>query len=206
MKKQTKIRLVIFAALLMMVLSVAAVSVDNALAAKTNIVRLTVINESQFAFELYLYGPKDYTIKVPANSTDKIVVDRNLYKYYMEVCNYSKTGDLDMTIYQTLHVPPCGGRGVTNPKQHHIDVAQLVKPVRITVRNKTGEDVGVYIRTQTDHHFLNFKAGEIATVVLRKDKDMPEIQYVYSFQACGGQLISGYFTPRVTPPLDLKCP
>ena len=85
MKKQYKTRLVIFVILLIAVLSIAAISTDVVYAVKTNIVRLTVINESQFEFVLYLYGPENYSITVSPNSTDKIMVDRNKYKYYMEV-------------------------------------------------------------------------------------------------------------------------
>ena len=166
MKKISRSRLVLFAVLLIAILGITAVYAESALAEKTGVVRLTVINQTQFEFSIDLYGPDSYTITVPPKSDGKIFVDRNEYSYVMEVCNYVKTGTLNMNIWQKLYAPPCGGRALKNQKLHHVDVSKIVKPVRITVRNKTGEDVAVYIRTQDDHHFLNFKTGSSGNLVL----------------------------------------
>jgi hypothetical protein len=173
--------------------------------ANKSIIRISVDNASQFPFSLYLYGDAgEYSIKVPARSDGKIFIKPGEYYYYMEACNYTKFGNMDLSTFQTIHIPVCGGRAAGyKHKSHHIDVATIVKPVRIRVRNKTGDEVGVYLRTMDDHHFLNFKQGEIQEVILRKE---PDTRYVYSFQACGGQLITGYYTPLVRIPLDLKCP
>jgi hypothetical protein len=122
----------------------------------------------------------------------------------MEACNYSKFGTMDLSTFQTIHVPVCGGRAEGfKHKTHHIDVATLVKPVRVTIDNKTGENVGIYLRTLEDDHFLNFEPGESMELILRQE---PGIQYVYSYVACGGQLISGYYYPLYRVPLELKCP
>jgi len=203
MKRTSRSRLVIFTIFLITILGITAVFTDTALAEKSGVVRLTVINNSQFDFSLELYGPGEYSIYVPAKSDGKIIVDRNEYSYVMEACNYVKTGTLNMTIFQTIHVPACGGNaGAVRNKLHHIDVSKLFKPVRITIRNKTNEKIGLYLRTIENHYFLNIKANEITTAVVLKE---PDVLYVYSYLACG-ELITGYWTPVVSPPFDLKCP
>jgi hypothetical protein len=202
MKKITRIRLTVLAVILFaVVFAGSAMAADSA----SSVVRLSVVNNSQFPFYLYLYGGGyEYTLEVPAYTSDKEFVYPGEYSYYMEACNYSKFGTMDLSTFQTIHVPVCGGRAEGyKHASHHIDVATLVKPVRVTINNKTGENVGVYLRTLEDDHFLNFVPGESMELILRQE---PGIQYVYSYLACGGQLISGYYYPLFRVPLELKCP
>jgi len=207
MNTRTRIRFTIFAIVLVAVLGASAAFATTALADVKPIIRLTVVNTSQFDFYLNMYGENygnEYTMNVPAYTQSKIFIKPDEYSYYMEACNYSKFGEMDLWTFQTLHVPVCGGKaaGYTH-KAHHIDVSQIFKPVKVKIRNHTGQAVGLYLRTQDDHHFLNLEQGEHLEVILRKEAG---IDYVYSFLACGNQLITGYYTPRVTPPLDLVCP
>ena len=200
--QKSQIHLTVFAIMVVALLSISAMPIDIASAedAKPLFVRLSVINESQFEFSLVLYGPDQYTLSVPAHSNRSWIVDRGMYSSVMRACNISKTGTLDMSIYQIIHVPICGGNaGAKGDKHHHIDVADYIKPVKIKIRNKTDEPIGLYIRTLERHYFLNLEPYEIQYLILPKD------QYVYSYVVCE-QLISGYYTPKVSPPFDLKCP
>lgn len=208
MQRKIRIQFIVLFAFLLVLLGVAASFASPALAADSasTVIRLSVDNASQFPFYLYLYGAggQEYSISVPAYSDGKLFIQPGDYAYYMEACNYSKYGTMALPNFQTIHVPVCGGRAAGfKHSTHHIDVATIMKPVRVKIRNKTGEDIGVYVRTQEDHHFLNLKKGEVIEVILKKEEG---IQYVYSFQACGGQLIAGYYTPMAKWPLDLKCP
>jgi hypothetical protein len=205
MKKRTTIRLTAFVVLLIAIAGISAIFTTDALAETENVIRVTVLNSSQFDFYLYLYGVGgEYTFDVPARSNAKFFINPGEYSYYMETCNYSTNGKMNLSVFQTIHVPVCGGRAAEKgTKFHHIDVSKIVKPVRVKVRNKTGENVGVYLRTMEDDHFLNLTRGEVIEVILRKEAG---IQYVYSFLGCGGQLVAGYYTPLVRIPLDLKCP
>lgn len=205
MKKNARIRYTVFAFVFVAIMVFSAVFTSDALAESKSIIRITVINSSQFDFYLYLYGRgEEYTIKVPAYESGKTFIVPGEYSYFMEACNYTKNGKMDLSVFQTIHVPVCGGRAAQKgSKFHHIDVSTIMKPVRVRIRNKTHDNVGVYVRRMDDHHFLNLTPGEILEVILKKEEG---IQYVYSFQACGGQLITGYYTPLVRIPLDLKCP
>jgi len=167
--------------------------------AKPPYVRLSIINESQFEFSISIYGPEYHYITVPAGASDFILVKRDWYKFTMNACNYTETGTLNMNMEQTIHVPICGGRAFAPVyKPHHVDVADYIKPIKAKIRNKTGELVGIYIRTIDEHHFLNIDAGEIQYVILLKK------QYAYSYLACG-ELQVGYYTPFVSVPFDLTC-
>ena len=207
MENKSRFRKLFFFLVIACVMVATIVFVRQATAESDQVIRLTLVNDSQFDFILYIYGKnhkQEYRATVAPYTTDKLFIEPDEYEYYMEVCNYSKLGQFDLWTFQTIHAPVCGGKaeGFTH-KAHHIDVSQLIKPVRVTIRNMTGEDVELYLRTQEDHHFLNLVAGEHLQVLLKKE---PGIDYVYSFLGCGDQLISGYYTPRQTPPLDLKCP
>ncbi len=205
MKKNVRIRLTVFAVLLIAVLGFSAVFTTDALAETSSVIRVTVLNDSQFHFYLYLYGGgNQYTLEVPARSSNKFFIKPGVYSYFMETCNYSKFGTMDLSVYHTIHVPVCGGSaGAKGTKLHYIDVSKIIKPVRVKVRNYTGEDIGVYIRTQDDHHFLNLMRNEVTQLILKKEEG---IQYVYSFLACDGRLVVGYYSPLTYWPLDLKCP
>ena len=207
MLKKSRIRFIVLAILFVAILAASVVFTRNVLADTKSVVRFKVENDSQFPFIIFMYGEeqgREYSMTVPAYSKDKVFVVPDTYSYLMESCNYANQGTLDLSVFQTLHVPVCGGKaaGYRN-KAHHIDVSRFVKPVKSKIRNQTGEDVELYLRTVDDHHFLTLEAGEIMNVILKKEEG---IQYVYSFLACDGQLVTGYYTPRVTPPLDLKCP
>jgi hypothetical protein len=207
MKKSSRIRITVFVVMLAVIIGASAIFTSNVLADEKSIIRLTVVNTSQFPFSLYIYGDSngdEYSLDVPAYSDGKIFIKPDIYSYFMEACNYTKNGKMDLSVFQTLHVPVCGGKAVGfQNKSHHIDVSRIVKPVRAKVRNQTGQAIELYLRTQDDHHFLTLDSGEILEVVLKKEEG---VQYVYSFLACDDQLITGYYTPRQTPPLDLKCP
>jgi len=198
MKKRTITRFAVFAILVVLGLAVSAgvaQAADNSLYAP---VRLTVVNNSQFDFSLILFGPDQVSISVTPGQTGIKVVNRGIYSFTMRSCNYSKTGTMDLSIEQTIHVPVCGGdAGTVGDKHHHIDSSDYIKPIKVRVRNKTGEVIGFYLRTMENHFFFNFEPG-VTYVIVPKD------QYVYSYVACG-KLVTGTYLTSFVIPLDLRC-
>ena len=195
MKKSLIIR---FAVLTILVFAVLAISSRSAQASVYAPVRVTVINKSQFDFSLVLFGPSQVTISVAPGDTVAKVVNRGVYSFTMRSCNYTETGTMDITVYRIIHVPVCGGNaGSLADKPHNIDASDYIKPIKVKIRNGTGETVGFYLRTLDRHFFYNFEPG-VSYIIVPKDN------YVYSFVACG-ELKAGYYTPLSSVPFDLKC-
>ena len=201
MKKLTVVRLSVFVFILAVLMVVMASSPNNAFAgeSKPPNVRFTVINYSQHNFSMNAYGPEQFSIEVAPHSKKVMVVPRGNYSYVMETCNHTASGKLDLNIFQTFHVPVCGGNaGTIGQKHHNVDAADTIKMVRIKIRNQTWEPIRLYLRTLDNHYYLNLEPKEVTTLVVPRDR------YVYSYVACG-ELESGYFQSVIKPPLDLKC-
>ena len=163
-------------------------------------VLFNVINESQFEFTLWLWGPAKYEISVDSESEASYWLDRGWDAFTMLACNDSATGAMDFTHPQTMHIPICGGTaGATGDSYTHMDASDWIRPVRIKIRNKTDQPIDVYIRTIEDHHFLSVDAYETEYLLLNDSKS----EYVYSYVACD-KLYTDYFKPN-TIPLDLSC-
>jgi hypothetical protein len=204
MKKVTLIRVSIFAALAAVLVLLLALPGSEALAGtgKSTNVRFTIVNYSHKPFTINLYGDESFTFTVAADSKEAHVVPRDTYSFTMDACGYTSSGVLNLNIYQIMYVPVCGGTaGAKGGKPHNVDTSDYIKPVRITIRNKTGDKVHLYLRTIENHYYLDLdpwgENSEIQVIV-------PRDRYVYSFYACG-DLEAGYYNARTYIPLDLVC-
>jgi hypothetical protein len=204
MKKVTLIRVSIFVALAAVLVLLLALPGSSASAGcgKPALVRFTIVNKSQHPFTIHLYGPETLSFTVAPESKEAHAITRGTYNFNMEACNHSSSGVLNLNMYQTMYVPVCGG---TEPKgqnkPHAIDTSDYIKPVRITIHNKTGEKVHLYLRTIENHYYLDLDPwGENSEVQIIVPRD----RYVYSFYACG-DLEAGYYDARTYIPLDLVC-
>lgn len=203
MKNQPSIRKIKLAFVLMAMIFALAIPAGAALADENDPgpILFKVINESQFEFTLWLYGPNKYEITVQPYSEESFYFDRGWYAFTMFACNESTVGTMDLRLPKTMHVPVCGTTaGHIGQANQHLDASDFIpRPVKIQIRNRTNEPIDVYIRTLTDHNFLSFEALEIKYVTVKESGS----EYVYSYIACG-ELRSGYFMPN-TVPLDLTC-
>ncbi len=211
MKKVILIRASIFVALAAVLVLLLALPGSEALAGtgKSTNVRFTIVNYSHKPFTINLYGDENFTFTVAADSKEAHVVPRGTYKFTMNPCGYTSSGMLNLNIYQIMYVPVCGGAGVDKEdrlntkgeKTHSIYSSDYVKPVRITIRNKTGDKVHLYLRTIENHYYLDLDPwGENSEIQIIVPRD----RYVYSFYACG-DLEAGYYDARTYIPLDLVC-
>jgi hypothetical protein len=200
MKKHPPIRLSIFIAVLALLLIALALPGENAFADEEQNpnVRFTVINYSQHPFSMSASGPESFTFEVDPYAKKAWVVPRGSYSFVMTACNHTSTGTLNLNIYQIMHVPVCGGKVLKNDKTHEIDVGQYIKSVRITIENKTWEDIRLYLRTIENHYYLNLDPREETTLIVPRDR------YVFSYVACD-DLQSGYYNARTYIPLELRC-
>ena len=201
MKKLSPIRLSVLIAILALLMVVVALPSDQALAegGQSPNVRFTIINYSHAPFTITLWGPEQFSYTVAPNSKKISIVPRGNYSFSMEACNHTSSGKINLNIFQTMHVPVCGGTaGTVGDKLHNVDTSDYIKMVRITIRNKTREPIRLYLRTLENHYYLNLDPREVTTLVVPRDR------YVYSFVACN-DLEAGYYEARVAVPLDLKC-
>ena len=201
MKKLTTIRLSIFIAVLAVLMIALAVPGNHAMAnddEQNPKVRFTIINYSQHPVSVSANGPEYFSLEVDPESKGYVIVPRGVYKFNLEACNHTSSGVLDLTMQQTMYAPVCGGRAVKYEKNHKIDVADYIKPVRVEIVNKTWEPVKLYLRTLDNHYYLNLEPRETIYQIVPRDR------YVYSFVACG-DLEAGYYNARVMIPLELKC-
>lgn len=199
-KRSTFLRMIILAAMLFAL----AVPVGVAFAEdeeKPPYIFLRIYNESQFDFTLWVYGPNSYTITVEHDSEGFFVIDRGWYSFTMEACNLTKTGTIDFTTHQTIHVPICGATaGHIGNAPQHIDASDYIRPATIKIRNKTQEKIEVYIRTLDEHHFLTFEPLEEQYLLI---EDASKI-FTFSYTACD-VLQAGNTRLYVHVPFDLTC-
>jgi len=201
MKKLTPIRISIFVAVLAVLMIALALPGANAMAndyEQNPNVRFTVINYSQHPVSVSAYGPEYFSVEVDPYSKGSVIVPRGVYKFNMEACNHTSSGVLNLNIFQTMYAPVCGGKGVANPKNHKIDVADYIKPVRVEIINKTWEPIRLYLRTLDNHYYLNLDPRETIYQIVPRDR------YVFSYVACD-ELQSGYYNARAKISLDLRC-
>ncbi len=163
---------------------------------------LTVTNESQFDYTLYLYGGTNYTLVVPPKTTTQFFVDKGWYAYSQVACNLTTNGTFDFTsTHYTINVPICGAPPSKSWNASlYYDTATDIRPIRIKIRNKTRLPIELYVRTLTEHHFMTFDPLETQELLL----DNQDETYAYSYVACG-ELRSGYLLPRRGIPFDLEC-
>jgi len=202
MKIQPSIRQISFGFVLIAMIFALAVPAGAVLADEDDEspILFKVINETQFEFSLWIWGPSQYEITLEPETEAEYWLDRGWYAFTMLACNDSAVGTMDFTHPQTLHVPICGGTaGATGDSYTHMDASDWIRPVRIKIRNRTGEPIDVYIRTVDDHHFVSVDEYETEYLLLNDSKS----EYVYSYVACD-KLHTGYFKPN-TIPFDLSC-
>ena len=202
MKKISTTRYIVLLGVLIALLG--AVFLPNGVAqatvSKSPIVRLTINNNSQHPYTLTLYNSSNnYEVTVEGHTQSVMFIERGVYQFWMKACNHTKEGSLDLTMMYTIHVPVCGGNsGKLGDKPHNLDVADYIKMVKVKIRNKTKEHIGVYVRTDENHYFLNLKPKEIIY------QTMPKDIYRVSYVACGDLIVTEYKS-LVMMPLDLKC-
>ena len=205
-KRSTLLRIVILAAMLfaLMIPSGFALAQDDD-DDDNDVLReifFWVYNESQFDLTLWLYGPAEYELIVPADSEGFFIIKNGWYAFTMESCNLTDIGTIDFTTHKTMHNPICGSTaGLVGQANNHYDTSDFVsRPARIQIRNRTFERIEVYIRTLDEDHFLTFEPMESVWVLFN---DI-EQEFTYSYLACG-ELQRGTVTFYRMLPFDLDC-
>ncbi|HJW89420.1 MAG TPA: hypothetical protein VJ436_02140 [Anaerolineales bacterium] len=198
-----KIRPLQFAFLVGMLLALVAVSAlplsGRALAARSEVVRLTVENNSSGPLYIWLTGSSFYYFYVNSEKSANFSVTRGLYSYRFRACGDTVTGTLDMATQRRIVMPVCGGRANSEARAAGtFDISSQIKIVKVHFDNQSGGNLWAILTGPTTYVFT-FKAGE------EKDYTIAKGDYTVKIYACG-RVGTRNFSAFKGKTLELTCP
>ncbi|MEA3350109.1 MAG: hypothetical protein U9Q82_05765 [Chloroflexota bacterium] len=202
MKKQRTIRLVVLLVIFMSLLLVAAMPQQKAFA-KSDLVRLTIVNGTDQGVWLKLEGPAYYYLYVKPGQTRTYTPERDVYESTLYSCGtYVKHQTLDLTKHTKYEVPSCGthaypGDGPTDT----VDAGKVIKLVDVTLKNETGHNIIVVLGGPNGpSQFAFFLYDEES-----KEYTIPKGYYDYNLYGCG-DVRTGHVFAIVHKVKEFKCP
>lgn len=180
MREHRALRIVVLLGAVAALLTTAAVPLPGeAVAARSELVRLTIENRSSGTLYVWLDGPAFYYLEVGAEETEVAAVARGEYTYRFRACGDTVTGTLDLQTRQKVVMPMCGGRAVSTPRAAGaFDISNQIKIVRVTFENDSGTRLLAILTGPTTYVF-DFKKGE------EKEFTIAKGDYKVQVFACG---------------------
>ena len=134
MKKVWSLRTIVILSLVAVFLFSAAAPVQ----ARTELVRLTLVNRTSGNIYLSLKGPALYYLSVGAEESQVFTVKRGTYTSSITACGVTSTDSLDMTSQKKLIMPVCGGRAHgAHGAATKVDLSEQIKIVPFTIINSS---------------------------------------------------------------------
>jgi hypothetical protein len=178
MRNKRAIQGIIF--LILAVALVVATIPQQSVSAKSDLVRLTIKNNSDKPVTMKLTGPAYYYFYVKPGQTAIYTPQRGVYDYTFTSCGTSLTGELDLSRHKTMDVPPCGSKASTGDgPDDTVDVGDVLKLVRVTLENKTGHNIIIILRGPSEYAFFLYEDDS-------KDYTITKGEYTYWLYGCGG--------------------
>jgi hypothetical protein len=148
-------------------------------AAKSDLVRLTVENRSSGSLYVWLTGPVVYYFEVKADETELFAVARGEYSYKFRACGDTVSGTLDVTTQRKLVMPVCGGRATSETNAAGtFDISSEIKIVKVSIENEASTRALVIMTGPTTYVFT-FEEDE------EKDYTIAKGDYQVQTFACG---------------------
>jgi hypothetical protein len=148
-------------------------------AAKSDLVRLTVENRSSGSLYVWLTGPQVYYFEVKADESEIFAIARGEYDYKFRACGDTVTGELDMSIQRKLVMPVCGGRATSETNAAGtVDISEQIKIVKVSFENESDSRALLIMTGPTTYVFL-FEDDE------EKDYTIAKGDYSVQVFACG---------------------
>ncbi|MEW6717505.1 MAG: hypothetical protein AB1345_08385 [Chloroflexota bacterium] len=171
----------------------------SAVPAKSDLVRLTIINNSNRHISLKLVGDNFYYLTVEPGDTQIFTPMRGIYTATLYSCGISVSQAFDLTKRQTLIVPTCGTKALkSSPKPGMIDGGELLKLVKVTFKNKTfGYMTLIFKGPQT--YVFSFAKGDVKSFTIPKGK------YTYWLYGCG-TILTASFHAEANKVKEFSCP
>lgn len=147
--------------------------------ARSELVRLTVVNRSSGSLYVWLTGPAVYYFEVKSDETEIFAVSRGEYSYRFRACGDTVSGTLDMSTQRKLVMPVCGGRATSETKAAGtIDISSEIKIVKVSIENDASSRALVIMTGPTTYVFT-FERDE------EKDYTIAKGDYKVQTFACG---------------------
>jgi hypothetical protein len=191
------ILLLVFAALI--TTAAAPSPVRGNVAARAEVVRLTVENRSSGSLYVWLTGPTVYYFEIKSGETEVFAISRGEYTYRFRACGDTVDGTLDMSTQRKLVMPVCGGRATSEAKAAGtVDISSQIKIVKVSIENDASTRALVIMTGPTTYVFT-FERGE------EKDYTIAKGDYKVQTFACG-RVGTRNFTAYKGKTLVLACP
>ncbi|OGO64325.1 MAG: hypothetical protein A2Z45_11350 [Chloroflexi bacterium RBG_19FT_COMBO_55_16] len=142
---------------------------------KSDLVRLTVDNQSTGSLYLWLDGPSFYYMVVKAKESEVFTVMRGKYQETVKACGDTVKTTLDMSTNQKLIMPKCGSKSVTSGV---VDLGHLIKIIKISVENESSTKMIVVLEGPATYVFSFDKDQKKNYTVAKGD-------YKVTYYACG---------------------
>lgn len=147
--------------------------------ARSEQVRLTIVNRSSGSLYVWLTGPSVYYFEVKAGEAEVFAVTRGEYSYRFRACGDTVSGTLDISTQRKLVMPVCGGRATTAEKNPRaVDVSSQIKIVKVSFENDASTRALV-IMTGPATYVFTFERGD------EKDYTIAKGDYKVQTFACG---------------------
>jgi hypothetical protein len=204
MKKNKSLQILIMVNLLLMLLVTAAAPLPNSAglsknAEKSDLITLTIDNQSTSTAYLWLDGPSFYYLVVRPEESKTFTVMRGEYFKEVSYCGAREASDIDLTKHTKLIMPVCGANTLQPPSSPHIiDITNTIKIVKVTVTNEADTRALAIITGPSTYVFLMDVDESKDYTIAKGDYDVQ----VYACGKYGTREFSAFFN-RV---LKLKCP
>jgi len=161
MKKHKILTLVLFVLVSILLMAASANASD--------VVPLTIKNQSDDLVTLRLDGPQFYYLTVKPGQTTTFTIVRGEYSQQYYNCGAFVNSTLDLTKKNTIIVPDCGTKALRNPKQNttKVDGGRIIKLVKVSFKN-TDEVTMILIFEGSGSYVFTLKPGETKTYTITK--------------------------------------
>jgi len=185
------------------ILSLALISVVIMAAvpmAQSELVGLTIDNQSKDYVTFKLLGPQFYFLTVKPHTSNTFTIQRGDYTQKFYSCGAFVNTSLDLTKKNTIVVPPCGEKAFKAGKASSqiIDGGELIKLVKVNFENTTKANLILILNGTSDYVFF-IKAGDEATYTISRG--------TYEVQQWGCKYFKTFnYYPFANKETELTCP
>ena len=137
--------------------------------AQSELVALTINNDSDDYVTFKLQGPRFYYLTVKPNTSTTFTIFRGDYNQKFYSCGTFVETTFDLTKKYTIYVPACGEKAFNTDKGsgNTVDAGQLIKLVKVSFENESDANLVLILRGPATYVFF-IREGETETYTIAK--------------------------------------